>query len=279
MNEPAAERSHGVKLDGVISTLVMRAEVIIAEDIDANEDSTGPRVLLDVLPLAADGSPVEFDGRLSLMFRDPKVEGKAGELARWDFEPEELMNFVCETSHGNPFAFPLQLPARIPTDGRTELWVRFAPTQGRKFLHHAALDLSRSARLVFDQRVRPKKVDYSVKPTTHEVAFPVEADPISSRPEPDGWQTARPGSVVQGAPESEVVVGVWRTATQPIPLVESHSARPDPLDAITANDRYGPSQGNRTATHAIPHWLPERPRDVIEADAKESAPPAWSAVR
>jgi hypothetical protein len=278
--EPTIDSAETELSPSEIAAVAMRAEVVAADDIADDDDAAGPRVLLDVLPLAADGTAVSFDGRLSLMFRDPAATGKAQVVARWDFAADELADFVHETSHGNTFVFPLQLPQRVPTDRRMELWVRLIPLDGEKVIRHSALDLGRSARFVYDERVRPRKVDHAVETASHEVETDSAPESTTAAAATsDGWQTARPGAVPELSTAGDNVGGTWRTSTQPIPIVESRPATPDPLDSMVPDDRYGPAPGISTAAKDVPQWLPERPHDDADGIDEQRSPPAWSATR
>ncbi|MGD9636632.1 MAG: hypothetical protein AB7U97_25335, partial [Pirellulales bacterium] len=127
------------------TAVVLRGEVEIEADHDKSED-VGPRVLLNVEPVDAEGHIVEFQGRLSILVLDPAAREKERQLARWDFQPGELADLLIDAKSGHGYEFPLQLPAASPRNRPLELWVRLLPDDGEKLLGRTTMDLRRSSR-------------------------------------------------------------------------------------------------------------------------------------
>ena len=256
--------------------------VAVRAEVSQAGGANGPRVLVDVLPLDEDGGPATCDGQLSLLFRDPAAIGNARDLARWDFTSDELADFAHDTSQGTTYVFPLQLPADAPADRPVEMWVRLVPEDGEKVLTRAELDLSRPGRFVFDERLRPKRVDYSVRtasavaPIAPSLATGAAPSTVTSV---DGWQIARPGDLPVPTSSPPRHEGTWRTATQPIPVVESRPAAIDPLDRYASSPFTLDDMPTERIANAAPQWLPERPRSDSSPIEDKVAPPRWSATR
>ena len=276
-NEPAGGEQDVQPAAAAIEVVGQRATaVVLRGEVRLDDGASGPRVLVQVEPVAEAGGPAEFHGSLSLLVLDPAAPEKQQQLARWDFEPEELSSQAKPNAQGAVYEFPLQLPAEVPTKRPLELWVRLVPEDGEKLLAQSTLDLSRPGRFasaeVASRQVRPH--------VTHVAAAELTAEP-DRRPaahtdgvavRQSGWQTALPGQPAKpqadGKPDSE-----WKTATRPVPEVEAKPVASSPPPAGD-EDRYGAGTGAGVVARAAGR-RPKRSRRSagVVADAVSSLPP------
>ena len=252
------------------------AAVVLRGEVQLDDEASGPRVLVDVEPVAASGEPTQYRGRLSLLVLDPAAREKEQQLARWDFQPAELAPMVKPDSGGKSFEFPLQLPADAPTNRPLELWVRLLPADGEKLLGRTTLDLSRAGQFA-SAEVEPIR---QLRPPVQAVAaeLPIESSRRDAFPKMDSdvhttaWLTARPGDQPKRRSASRSK-SEWKLATQPVPEVESvplaeSRAVPALSHQNAGDDRYGVA--------ARPEWSPDRPDgEAIEPTSE----PTWSPTR
>ncbi len=250
--------------------------VVLRGEVRLDDQESGPRVLLEIEPVAEDGTSTQFRGSLSLLVLDPAAREKEQQLARWDLQPEDLPAMVKQTNDGTSFEFPLQLPADAPTNRPLELWVRLMPEEGDKLLGRTTMDLSRAGRFASADVKPVKKQRRSVRTAVAEV--PVAARRKVTRASDtgvaqNGWQTAKPGELAKPQAAISIPEAAWKMATRPVPevvstpVVESQPVRRD-LPPSTDGDRYD------VAT--APEWSPERPDD---GEAEPPQEPAWSPTR
>ena len=131
--------------------------VVLRGEVRLDDRKSGPRVLVEVVPVDDEGRPAEFRGRLSLLVLDPTAREREQQLARWDFQPDELEPMAKQDERGTSFEFPLQLPAEAPTNRPLELWVRLMPEDGEKLLGRTTMDLSRAGQFA-SVEVKPTKL-------------------------------------------------------------------------------------------------------------------------
>jgi hypothetical protein len=275
-NEPAPTIAQEVQpaaaeievVGATASAVVLRGEVQL-------EDKTGgPRVLVEVEPVTDAGALAAFRGRLSLLVLDPAAREKEQQLARWDFADDELDAMAKSIGSGTSFEFPLQLPADAPTNRPLELWVRLIPDDGEKVLGRTTLDLSRDGQFASAEVKPTRKKRRPVTPVVAEM--PIEPKRLTIHRgtpaglEESGWETAKPGD--KGKLRAVEIAGSeWKLATRPVPVVESApvvESRPVTASTSGGDERYNVA--------AAPEWSPARPE---RGDAEPSAEPAWSPTR
>jgi hypothetical protein len=246
--------------------------VVLRGEVRLDNTAGGPRVLVDVEPVTAEGRLTDFRGNLSLLVLDPAARDPEQQLARWDFRPADLQALAKRTKRGTAYEFPLQLPADAPASRPLELWVRLVPEDGRKLLARTTLDVSRPGQ--FASAEAPGAVEQPAlvasanpKPTPHRASSRhFDADVRQS-----GWQTAKPGDRPQPA-AAAVSTAEWKVATQPVPEVESTPVVTKPLTASAASQQGGERYGKSSP----PEWSPERADD---GNSTPSSEPAWSPTR
>jgi hypothetical protein len=255
--------------------------VVLRGEVRLDDQESGPRVLLEVEPVAVDGTSTQFRGSLSLLVLDPVAREKEQQLARWDLQPEDLPAMAKQTKDGTSFEFPLQLPADVPTNRPLELWVRLMPEDGDKLLGRTTMDLSRAGRFASADVKPVKKKRRSVRVAAAEVPVAARYKTIrasDTRVQKNGWQTAWPGEIAKPQTDgsrAEVTMpeGAWKLATRPVPevastpVVESPPVRRDPPPS---------ADGDRYDVVTAPEWSPDR------AENGEAEPPqvqAWSPTR
>lgn len=270
------------------TAVVVHGEVQI-DVAKADEENSGPRVLLNVEPVDADGKCVAFHGSVSVLVLDAAAPEKQRQLARWDFSPDDLAEVAGEAANGS-YVLPLQLPIESPKNRPLELWVRLLPEDGEKLLGRTTMDLSRSGRFA-SAKVRPA-AKRSNQPHRHiaqeaSAELPVAVAPrsrltiLDANVEQSGWQTAKPGEVVGRPSSSSTATSEWKLSTRPIPESE-----PAPLASSTplvATDKAAASPDRYRVSNA-PTWMPNRPH----GESAKSPPldhlvpppgPAWAPER
>lgn len=237
--------------DEIASAVVLRGEVQLEDEAD------GPRVLLDVEPVTGHGKPTEFAGRLSILVLDPAAPAKQQQLARWDFDAEEIAAMAVEVGRDGALEFPLQLPAESPGDRALELWVRLIGDDGAKILGRTTFDVGRPCRFASAEIEAEEPSEQAAQSASAEVLvvprMPKPAYRLDTAVQQSGWQTAKPGEPAAAVATKAVATSEWKMATRPVPEVVS-----TPISESKAvskpqreSDRY------RTAT--APDWSPERP--------------------
>ena len=231
--------------------------VVLRGEVQLDEESDGPRVLLDVEPVTGDGKPTEFAGRLSILVLDPAAPAKQQQLARWDFDADEIAALAEEVGRDGALEFPLQLPAESPGDRALELWVRLVAEDGAKVLGRTTFDVGRPSRFASADIEAEEPSEQAAQSASAEVLevprMPKPAYRFDKAVQQSGWQTAKPGEQAAVVAKNALATSEWKMATRPVPevvstpIVESKAvAKPH-----SQNDRY------RTAT--APDWSPERP--------------------
>lgn len=258
--------------------------VVLQGDVLPDDGQSGPRLLVDVQPLAASGRPAAFEGELSLMVLDA-TDGQPRGIARWDFSPEDLAGLIDQEA-GAPMEFPLQLPAETPTDRPIQLWVRLVPDGGEKVLAHCDLDLQQAGQFA-SEGPRPFVAEQAVAVADgepHGQRLATSDQRNMSLGEWDGWKVARPGHPVKVAARDGLIDSEWRKATQPIPGVVNYGrpVQTRPLakrkeDARPAAPKSPRPQRTAKAVEP-PSWSPDR--DAESKPASADVPlPVWSPNR
>ncbi|MEX2091756.1 MAG: hypothetical protein WD971_03715 [Pirellulales bacterium] len=250
--------------------------VVLRGEVRLDDQESGPRVLLEVEPVADDGELAEFHGSLSLLVLDLAAREKEQQLARWDFQPADLEPMVKPTERGASFEFPLQLPADAPTNRPLELWVRLLPEEGEKLLGRTTMDLGRAGRFASAEVTPIREKRQSVRVAVAELPIePSRRKAIRTtgiNDQQSGWQTAKPGD--KAKPQAASKTGSeWKVATRPVPEVESTPV----VESEPVHSYLPPStESDRYSDAAAPQWSPERP----DGGAGEPHPePAWSPTR
>lgn len=101
---------------------------------DTQPASGDEAIMVVVEPRTRDGRIVPVAGEVSIGVIDPETPGPSGQLARWDFSPEEAERFFRRTPLGNGLHFDLPWPSSPPQVSPVEVWVRLTLADGRKLL-------------------------------------------------------------------------------------------------------------------------------------------------
>lgn len=252
------------------------AQVAFRGEVAPGDEGEGPRVMVDVEPLSADGRPAEFDGDVSLMVLEQTVDGEEPRsVARWDVTAADGELIYDDQQDHSAMRFFLQLPPETPTDQPLDLWVRLVRADGEKTLAHSTLELDQSGRFA---SARPPGSEPRQAATDHET--PAQHLSNFDPPTRNDWSVALPGIVQQAEPAA---AGHWQQATQPVPEVARRPVRP--LEDST-DDRYGPpTPANESPEESSVGWSPNRTRDATanssESDQYEPTVirPGWSPYR
>jgi hypothetical protein len=258
------------------------SQVLLRGEVLAN-DSGGPRLVVDVQRLDPAGGTTKFDGPLSLMLLVRDDNHQPQNLARWDFEADDVHSAAEPSAGEHVMRFYLELPADTPISQATEIWVRLLPRDGIKLLAHTPLNLQQPGKFSSDI------VDPPDTPAIT-VAFPTttaqENQSVSiSQPGTGEWKTARPGQV-SNLP-SENGSGQWRASSEPMPVVQSAFATavlPQPVERAAYSEIAPELKSARVFTR--PTWSPDR-NSLTTRTSKASTTkpeviarrPIWSADR
>jgi hypothetical protein len=268
--------------------------VWLSGEVFANE-AGGPRILVDVATLTASGQATSIQGPVSLMVLSPTDSGAPINLARWDVTASDARAAAIESPDPHAMRFRLELPPDVPTDRQVELWVRLLDKNGGKLLEKVALDLRGPggfASVPF--RSLPSTSDSPGDTSTAAIAgnvspnvnFPSAGSSTVTINGLDGWTIARPGETATAKSAMSERSGVWRAATEPLPMVIATSgpAKPAPLKNQSANSA---SEDSKSATGsaktepappapAPPRWSPERSLGEVASVADVNSPAAKS---
>jgi hypothetical protein len=290
LTRPAGEAPHSVLLQG---------------EVVSNDSGGGPRLVVDVVPLAESNEPTAYDGELSLMVLRPSLTGPPHSLARWDFTAADARAAAADAGDGCGMRFHVELPAEVPLDGATELWVRLLPADGSKVLADVPVDFRHAGR--FSSRVAshaegepPIATDpmpsQDVGTRTAEASTFLAELPVSTSVDDAGWTIARPVRPGEATAHPVASNSTWRAATRPIPMATSVPAgapttRPKPstiqqaafVEAIPPQKERVAAPG---AQRDIPVWTPDRGGEAV-ANRSTGAPqsvdtrhrPSWSPLR
>jgi hypothetical protein len=91
-------------------------------------------ILVAFEPRDAAGHLVKGPGAVSVVVLDPALDGEAGRVARWDFEPHEVPSHFHNTVFGRGLQFELPWPGEPPKNRDLRLFVRFTTPEGKKIV-------------------------------------------------------------------------------------------------------------------------------------------------
>ncbi|MCI0331812.1 MAG: hypothetical protein L0228_01135 [Planctomycetes bacterium] len=276
---------------------LVASDVWLHGEVVANEAGGGPRMVVEVQPLNADGDAVEFAGALSLMLMAPNGDGGKDSVARWDYRPRDVQASADSSGESKTIRFHLELPSDSPAIDASELWVRLISRHGGKLLAHAAIDLQSASLFSSKSKMPPQQMDSEEPPivaAVYDDAGPdhfLADEPIEESLEGDippveteifdgGWTIARPGQPGGLPEENDEAKSSWRASLEPPPTVSANSeaARPKPRvsrprETTETREAAASPTPKRTA------WSPERRALSAESARMAKARPSWSATR
>ncbi len=135
--ETKADKPDEAVLDGPPATLVINQRLTGGMDRDGRPGDEG--VMVAVEPRDAAGHLVNGPGKVSVVVLDPSLEGEAGRVARWDFQPDEVPSHFQMTPLGRGLQFELPWPSEPPKNRDLQLFVRFTTLDGKKLTVDAPL--------------------------------------------------------------------------------------------------------------------------------------------
>lgn len=284
-------------------------EVWLHGEIVANETGGGPRMIVEVEPLDAEGRTTEFDGVLSLMLTAPGDDGRDVNVARWDYKPVEVHAATDAATGTNAIRFFLELPADSAATEAKKLWVRLFSRRTGRLVADSAIDLSQpslfssrdgmtsSANSMVSSHEESPVVTASFaehdgdveQVAVEEVAAEEDGDTGESREVAaistgmfdGGWTIAKPGKPA-GLPEAEEhAASEWRASSEPPPEVTSTEVavreKPRvsrPREAIIPQLEPAPQTLTRRT------WSPERSGESAPRGSRTAGRrPSWSATR
>jgi len=263
------------------------SDLMIAGEVVEN-NSGGPRLMIDVVPFDSNGQVKAFEGSASIMLLEIDENGKQHSRGRWDYSRDDVRAAI-NTATGKPtMRYFIELPPNTRTGGPVQVWVRLVPQTGAKLLSHASVDMTKPG--VFSSR--PEKRDSSTATKTSVVAAsysedtPNAGESSTSAPEinttntESAWVVAQPGKPAILPPETSDTSGAggWRTSAQSIPAFVASSTDAAP---VTANPTPAPLPRREIPAAAEapprrPSWSSDRSSDSARKDVTR---PSWSATR
>jgi hypothetical protein len=274
------------------------SDVWLHGEVVVNDEGGGPRMVVEVQPLDAEGKPTLFDGALSLLLTAPGDLGETVNVARWDYRPNDVRAAIDSTSDDKPIRFQLELPPDSAASESTEIWVRLLPRGGGKLLTRTAIDLLEPSK--FSSHEGMERVENLAEVGGEDIVTPsvysqlddeenpsgevedVAVTPTSEEMFDGGWTIATPGRPGGMAAEESKIKSDWKASLEPPPtaIATSVASRSEPPRVHrSANDRVVRST-NSPATRKAAGWSPERDRIAPRsASAASSARPTWSANR
>jgi hypothetical protein len=278
-----------VDAGNVASAVWLHGEVV------ANETGGGPRLVVDVEPLDADGKVVEFNGALSLMLTASQEDGSKASIARWDYRPQELRSTAQPNIEGK-LRFHLELPPETPTLSGAELWVQLLQRRRAKVLAHTKIELSKPS--LFSSRTErgarrdlPSVThDERVVTVTGEESIPDHrivdaglqpaASQVNSGVFDGGWTIARPGQPAGIADDNSQANSIWRASLEPPPSVMVSGVAAKPTPPVSRSQEPIASQSQTPAKTSKPSpWSPNRNTSSASSERTAFARPSWSATR
>jgi hypothetical protein len=266
------------------------SDVWLHGEVVANQTGGGPRMLVKVEPLDAEGRPIAFSGPLSLMLMGPVEGGVQVPVARWDYRPQDVRAALSADGDGKTIQFHLELPPDTPTSDGTQLWVRLLQRQGAKLLAHADIKLQEPGLFSSRSEVRSdhaagSPLDADTAPMVATAgedggAMPTGTASASSEVFDGGWTIARPGQPGGITKDGEAEKNDWRATLEQPPSVAASSAAAKPKPRVSRpRERTAPRNVAKAEPANRSAWSPERsagaPRDV----SRTATRPTWSATR
>ncbi len=279
--------------------------VRIRGEVVANETNGGPRLAVDVEAMSVTFEPTRIAGAVSLMLLEPQENGPPHSLARWDYSAADAQAVLDEMPHHRTMRFHLELPADMPTDRKTEFWVRLMPEGGGKVLGHVRVDLSRPGQFESMVGGAAPQDGWDEQQAGGSLAAIAERNnsvptPAFDRGDYEGWTIARPDRPGQSG-AGGVSSAAWRAASGPMPVMVESVTTVQPLiprpvvqqAAFTEAVKMPPAPApatpsNRAVARVAPVWTPERngepagvakTRSEGQRAAARPARPAWSPLR
>jgi hypothetical protein len=262
----------------------------------ANE-AGGPRLVVDIVPFTSTGQVEPFEGSVSLMLLTTEQDGREHNLGRWDFAPADVHAAIDPQAAEPAMRFFIELPASVPVDRATQLWVRLVSPNKTKLLAHANVDLKQPG--AFSSRApHVWPAEEQVMAATYEEKSPesgvVEApsapslaasvDDFANDVTVADWAVARPGKPVNLSAEAQGLTGGgWRVSSEPMPQLAIPSRPATTSVAKSARSKKRVRHEDKVAEEEVEHrpasrpeWAPERSGD---SPVRVSERPSWSATR
>jgi hypothetical protein len=264
-------------------------EVSLRGEVIANDAGGGPRLMVDVERLDPVGSGTRFDGTLSLLLLERSENDSPQNLARWDFTAADVRSAAEPTAGDHAMRFYLELPADVPSNNATEIWVRLLPRDGTKLLAHADVNLRQPGEFASSRANLPEATSQAA-PIVASSSRTDEASSVPSSQRSNAgegeWMTARADQLADLANEKKDT-GQWRASSEPMPVVQSSFATAPVSRPVQRAAFFDTIQATKPArTYARPTWSPDRSgstasvsRSGIPQRAAVSQVPVWSDTR
>ncbi|HZZ72118.1 MAG TPA: hypothetical protein VFE24_07675 [Pirellulales bacterium] len=189
-------QSEDCPADDEITEIFLRKLLSGGENIDGRAGDDGIMVVFE--PRNSAGKLVPVAGETSIVLLDPKLDGEASRIARWDFATDEVVTHFKKTLLAKGFQFELRWTNAPPRNPDLKLYVRFITPTGKRLIAEKDIHLHLAGAEEKDHWVRlddksqpPRRVaPGDVRPQESEgprpASRPAERPPLTAqRPEPN----------------------------------------------------------------------------------------------
>lgn len=129
-------------LDTHITHVVLNNRLTAGHNFDDAPGDDGIRVVLE--PRNVLGQVLPLQGAVSLVLLDPQLKEQDARVARWDFDSEQVSQFIVETGSDQGIHLELPWKQRIPKHSNLHLFVRYETTDGRRLIADEQIRLNRN---------------------------------------------------------------------------------------------------------------------------------------
>jgi hypothetical protein len=119
-------------VDTHVTHVVLNNRLTAGHNFDGAPGDDGIRVVLE--PRNAKGQVLPLQGAMSLVLLDPQLKEKEPRIARWDFDSEQVSQFIIETGSDRGIHLELPWKQRIPKHSHLHLFVRYETADGRRLV-------------------------------------------------------------------------------------------------------------------------------------------------
>jgi hypothetical protein len=133
--------------------------------LDAQNQATARVLSVSIEQRDASDARVLAPGDVSIVVVDPALDGRAGRIARWDFESDEVAQHVRRNREGGSLQFELPWPTP-PQHNDLRLYVRFTTFDGRRLEANLPIDVPLADFGFVDHGWRKSSMPSPAKPST-----------------------------------------------------------------------------------------------------------------
>lgn len=122
----------GDVVDTHVTHVVLNNRLTAGHNFDGAPGDDGIRVVLE--PRNSKGQVLPLQGAVSLVLLDPQLKEEEPRIARWDFDSDQVSQFIVETGSDQGIHLELPWKQRIPKHSHLHLFVRYETADGRRLV-------------------------------------------------------------------------------------------------------------------------------------------------